>query len=382
MSEPDRSRPIAMPAASRKPIFAAVTVCLSTMLAALILNALLSLVDDENAPPIAVSTRPSTRTAGQSFADQHFEAVPVYESTAGGMRLKRSIHVEIPNARTGEPSVFKTNRLGHRGPEVSKKRPGERRILVLGDSITCAVFMNEADTYPGILAELSGATVYNAAVTGLGLREELLVLTETGLQTEPDVVVVGLYLNDAHASQFRSLPEGLLENTALGRRLRQLRESREATKAAELRYETLARRPPPRLDYAPEAWRTDREALEALIAGAMGDWGYAWFEPAWHDMRPDFEIMRALAEQHGFRLVVVLFPVRYQVEADYDDDRPQRHFVKLMRELDIDHVDLLPPLRESYLATRESLTRDHCHLTPGGHRLVSRIIAEHLQRSR
>ena len=48
------------------------------------------------------------------------------------------VDVEIVSPLTGATNVFRTNELGHRGPPLVVKRPGERRILVLGDSITCA----------------------------------------------------------------------------------------------------------------------------------------------------------------------------------------------------------------------------------------------------
>lgn len=367
-------------AGNRRLLFVVVTVSTTTALTIGGAELLFYLLDNPSSAPIARAPR-SAGAGDQRHDDHHFEAVPVYRETPGGMRLRPSLDVEIVNPLTGATTAFRTNALGHRGPDVEPQRPGERRILVLGDSISCAVFTPEEQTYPGVLAELTGATVYNASVTGLGLREELLVLHESGLQAEPDVVIVGMYLNDAHASRFRRIPEGLLARSAIARRLRNAKSRFGAAESVERRYERLSGKPFPSGAFDPGAWRTNRTAFEAQMGASLDDWGYGFFEAAWEDMRPDLEILRDLASRHTFELVVALFPVRYQVEAEYLDERPQRLFRSLMSELDIRHIDLLPAFRAAYRSQGKSLTHDHCHLTLEGHRLVAETLHGFLGRT-
>src|SRR4051794_39884304 len=44
------------------------------------------------------------------------------------------------------------NQLGIRGPEIGPRRPGVRRVLVLGDSFTFGAGVEEAETFPAQLA--------------------------------------------------------------------------------------------------------------------------------------------------------------------------------------------------------------------------------------
>jgi len=305
---------------------------------------------------------------------------PINDHTPGGLRLRRWLDCRIVDPISGREVAFRTNQFGFRGPIVRPKAPGECRILVLGDSITLSSYTAEAESYPAQLERiLSGegrlVTVINAGMRGASLREELLILTESGLFTQPDVVVVGLFLNDANRSRMVPLPEGLFAYSAIARRLREASLRNEMSADARARYEKYAGRPFPPGTYDDGVWRSDRAAFEVLVAEAAVDWGFAWFEAAWQEMRPDLEIMRALSKEHGFRLVVALFPVTYQVEVKFLEDAPQRMFVQVMEETGIEYLDLLPALREAYQGADRSLAYDHCHLTPEGSGVAATALA-------
>jgi len=60
----------------------------------------------------------------------------------------------------------------------------------------------EEETFVRRIEELSRSAgepieTINSAVPGIGLESELAILLETGVETEPDVVVLCFYLNDA-----------------------------------------------------------------------------------------------------------------------------------------------------------------------------------------
>lgn len=133
----------------------------------------------------------------------------LYRETPTGRRLTPNVEAIIKNHYTsGLDVTVKTNSLGLRHPELKPKRAGEYRILAIGDSITAADYLPFKQTYPAVLAgELNSRgesgrqiEVINAGVGALGLREEYYLLMETGLQTKPDLVLLGLYLNDAEQS--------------------------------------------------------------------------------------------------------------------------------------------------------------------------------------
>ncbi len=328
--------------------------------------------------------RDSHSPLAQSAARQRSTQPHIYDQTPGGLRLRRFLDTRITDPISGREVGFRTNALGYRGPSISPNEQGEYRVLVLGDSITLSSYTEEDEAYPAQLEKLltipgRRIRVVNAGMYGASLREELLILTETGLLTQPDLVVVGLFLNDAQRSRMFPIPEGLLAYSAIARRLTEINVQNELSNEARERYERLTGHPYPSQSFAKDRWRTDREAFEAQIAAACTDWGFGFFPQAWEEMRPDFDILRALADRHGFKLAIALFPATIQVEAEFLDDRPQKMFAGLMDELKIRYLDLLPALRQVFRSAGHSLSYDHGHLTPEGNRVAAGGLAEFLR---
>lgn len=303
------------------------------------------------------------------------------------MRLRRFLDCKIVDPASGREVHFRTNALGYRSGPILPKAPGEYRILVLGDSITLSAYTEEDETYPAVMEQLLNAErkgpptirVINAGMRGACLREELLILTETGLLTEPDLVLVGLYLNDAKRSRMFPLPEGLAAYSAIARKLEEVRLANELSDEARQRWEKYSGKPFPTGEFAEDAWRTDRAAFEKLIAEAAVDWGFSWFPAAWEEMKPDIELLRELASKYKFRLAIALFPSTYQVEASYLDDTPQRYFAGMMADTDVPQLDLLPVLRAAYTTRRQSLSYDNCHLTPEGNAVAAEALVKFVE---
>ena len=91
-----------------------------------------------------------------------------------------------------------------------------------------------------------------------------------------------------------------------------------------------------------------------------------------------------LAREHRFRLLLVAFPVRAQVETVPLFDYPQTRLKQIAGTLQLPYLDLLPSLREAHQKDkngREALYFDHCHLTPYGNQLVTPILYQFLKRS-
>lgn len=315
--------------------------------------------------------------------DRRGSIAPLYENTPGGLRLRRFLDLHHVDPISNRGTHIRTNALGYRGDAVGPKAPGELRILVLGDSITLAAYCEESETYPSQLEQRlvrpdRPVRVINAGVAGASLREYLLIFNETGRLTQPDWVVVGLFLNDAQQSRNFPIPQGLAAHSEIARRLAEHRYTEQVRDEAPREYERLSGRFYPTTQYAPDAWRHDRAAFEAQIALNALDWGAAWFSWAWEEMRPDLDGLRGLAVHDRFRLFVVLFPCTMQVEAEFLDDQPQRYFERLLAELGIRHLDLLPAFRAAYRKSGRSLAYDHCHLTPQGNALAAEELARAL----
>ena len=98
---------------------------------------------------------------------------------------------------------FITNEKGFRNVDSTPylKRPGELRVLVLGDSHTFGYEVNQQETYAAVAEKLLrekgfDATVINAGISGTGTAEQLVFLEQEGLRYDPDVVVMGFFSND------------------------------------------------------------------------------------------------------------------------------------------------------------------------------------------
>lgn len=108
-------------------------------------------------------------------------------------------------------------------------RGAKHRVLLLGDSFTFGVLLQQADTYPAKLdalaAERFGADtveVLNGGVPGFGLANYVAWLEEFGPDVEPDMVVVFFNGGDIHRSVVSKLytlrDDGTLTANSLPRR--------------------------------------------------------------------------------------------------------------------------------------------------------------------
>ncbi len=98
---------------------------------------------------------------------------------------------------------FEVNEFGYRSTDLQslEKPEGQRRIFVVGGSTTENLYLNESESWPGILQErlgehLEGVVVINAGHSGHNTRDHLALLSQRILAFEPDVVVFLVGIND------------------------------------------------------------------------------------------------------------------------------------------------------------------------------------------
>jgi lysophospholipase L1-like esterase len=266
---------------------------------------------------------------------------------------------------------------GFRHRELGERRPGELRIIALGDSTTAGDYLPFEELYTTRLAQLLADSlggrpveVVNAGVGNVGTQEELSLLEDRGLALRPDVVLLGVSLNDPLGTWSGAdvpAPDELSRYSALAQALAILRlRMRLAAHPLVTWNDELERLP----------WRSDPEAFRELAHAARLDWGVAWREPAWAGVDRELERLRALADAHGFGVALVVFPVAYQVEAEFAPRAPQERLERRARELGFAYLDLLPALRRH---SSESVFLDHAHLDARGHALVAEALARFLR---
>jgi len=96
----------------------------------------------------------------------------------------------------------RSNSQGFRDDEWEiGKRDGDTRIMVIGDSLTFGNCVRVEDTFTAVLknslhAKGMNVDVFRAAVGGWSTYDELDFLKAEGLRYNPDLVIVGFYIND------------------------------------------------------------------------------------------------------------------------------------------------------------------------------------------
>jgi lysophospholipase L1-like esterase len=308
--------------------------------------------------------------------------------TPTGFRLRANTVAVIESHRLCKEDIeVRTNSLGFRGPDVGEK--SGTRVLFIGDSITLGDYLHEEDTFvrrvEGLFSD-AGQEVQtiNAGVGGIGLANELAVLLETGLRVDPDVVVVGFYLNDAMSSngvEVLQIPAFLRWSRLLQHLAQRLPdvvqgERSETDKSMRRAWadEVATAFPPVEGDPL-----EDPAAFPSLMQEAWKDWGSAWSAGAWTRIVPVIEEFERQAELHDFELLFLCFPVRAQVEASFLFDHPQQRLARELKRLDIPLLDLLPLLREEQRSGAEELFYDQCHHTPHGNLRIAEWVHDFLK---
>lgn len=118
---------------------------------------------------------------------------------------KELIYELVPNSYSTYWGVpVRINSYGTRGKEFSfKKENGKFRILVLGDSVTFGLKVEEEKLYTSLLESklngYAGKNIYeviNAGVMGYAPVQEAYFLKEKGLDLNPDLVIIGFCLSN------------------------------------------------------------------------------------------------------------------------------------------------------------------------------------------
>jgi len=291
------------------------------------------------------------------------------------------------------------NAIGVRDREVGPKVPGERRIVVLGDSLVMAVQVPLEATFPAQLerrlnrgaAPPATYRVINAGVQGYGPVEEYLFHQHVTALVEPDLVVLALYVgNDAlEAAASAGRLGAVTADTPTGTpampdrfaqwRRRIVRRSM-VLQIARLRVTSVLYRfgwgheiDPPLRAYLPESSPEIRRGLDVT--------------------RDAVARLAALASSQHARLLVLLLPARFQVDdADFrrlrdsvaqsgktlQRDLATERFKAALQGLDVPVLDPLPALRA---AARQSdvFMQSTAHFTPFGHEVMARVLEQYLK---
>jgi lysophospholipase L1-like esterase len=286
-----------------------------------------------------------------------------------------------------------SNSLGFRDREHAVAKPkGVYRVVVLGDSIAAGLHVERnQDVFPPILEQLLDqaglhAEVINLAVSGYNTQQEVEMLREKGLQYHPDLVLV------AYTMSSREHLDGDILATLLAAEQRQggvssARVNSWLVKSALYRFVRFralaARRPGPVAAPAAGtaagvttagATTTGATTTGATTAGAAGPQHYLDLVSA-DTVAPYFGVLRQLAEQQHFKVLIAVFPRFVRTFGYYTFGRQHQFVSDLAKENGFALVDLLVPFSDCRKASAEPISSDNFHPSPYGHRCAAAAIA-------
>lgn len=325
------------------------------------------------------------------------EAAPAFQQLfmpdpASGHRLRSGATTRFTTAEFS--ATIAINAQGVRDDEpIGPKPAGERRVVVLGDSIVLAVQVDARETFCHLLEQRLNARgdgtryrVINAGVQGYGPMEEARFFETVAAQFDPDLVVVTTFVaNDAVEALDRAwrLDDGrspaVAAQAEAERRLRRIVRRSMVLQIVNQRIEQVTERlGPTRQPAADRRLLTYATPLREDIVRGLDAASRALARIA------------AAAAARGARTAVVLAPARFQLDPDdfgrirgdvtrlgfaMDVDAASRRFADAYRPLGLPILDLLTPFRASP-DPRAIFFQRTVHLTPTGHAVAAEALAQ------
>lgn len=282
------------------------------------------------------------------------------------------------------------NSRGFRGPEPQTPKPaGRTRIVTIGDSLTLGWGVNDDETFSvalekGLRSRLPqlDLDVVNAGVSGYNTRQEVVWLSRNLDLLTPDVVLIGLYINDvpdtggntAGVTQGATVvgaPQPVAgqilhlnpSHTSWSERM--LRKSR-AVFTLGRAYKRLRGS----TEWTNPAFTMEMDILQGHDSEAITQ--------AWAAVETQLADLARLAQQHHFRAGIVVLPPLEQVRGEATAAHYQTTVAGIAARHHLFVIDPLPALVGQAKPERLFVPYDRIHPSAAGHQLIGAAIAEYL----
>ena len=222
----------------------------------------------------------------------------------------------------GARLTYRINSLGFRGPETTRAKPaGVFRIVALGDSVLFGTGVRDEDVLASVLQRRLEAVgrrceVLNLGVFGYDTFEESVLFRRVALGLEPDLALFVFVLNDT--------------NAVGGVAFEAFNETGERS---------FLRRASVLWDHV--AARLSRRAALAELALDY-ERGFEPDAPGWIRAQEALEKAHAVAEKRAIPLVLVLFPLLWQLDSTHPFTAIHARVAETARSLGFHVLDLLP----------------------------------------
>lgn len=333
---------------------------------------------------------PHAWRGGQGFYDA-WHALAVADALAG---YRYAPHLDV--RLSGHPDFSYRLRTNGRGLRTPFER-GPVDVIALGDSFTFGYGVDEAETWPARLAELTGWSVANLGVSGYGPQSELALLRSEGPALQPRLLLWQFFANDLEdASLFaRWQQSGDPDLYGWQRRTQAVAPAQPA--ACSLRsllhrhvrsYELVKYLLHPS-DYP--AWVEDHGAplwLDLSSAARRADFARPENRDGWRITCDCLLQAKAAAEAAGAPLAVLLAPSKEEIYAGRLRARQAgaagdlrgntRRVAAFCRQQSIACLDLGPAFVQAAQAGQAFYFRSDAHWNPAGHALAAQQVARWL----
>ena len=242
---------------------------------------------------------------------------------------------------------------------VGPKRPGERRLLVLGDSVTFGANVRTEDAFPRRLEEALAFTgrqwrVLNGGVTAYDAAQEAEWLDLFGLVLDPDAIVVQFHPNDLLPSN-RGISGSTLVFGPAARWLTENSVTVFRTQRAVLSLYARAR---------------SGRASSASAVPRVADW-----TPGWMAVEQAYRRIADRARERGLRVILAVYHVP-DPPGGLDGREASARVARIGEGLGWPVIDLAP-----VLAGRSAqLLLASTHPSPAGHLVIGRYLAAEIVR--
>jgi len=323
---------------------------------------------------------------------QHPNEGGIYIETSTGTRLRPNTNAWIENHVLSHRKVnIRTNSIGYRNPEIGKKT--KKRILFLGDSVVFEDYLEEKNTCVrrienNLLQKGIDVETINAGVGAVGTMNELAILQETGLNTEPDIVVLVFALNDFQPSpvfKMMRIPDSLNWSWLINYIFKYASIIRsKIIKTDDLNIQTrkvkgwineIKSKYGRKNDKIDSFDNNNNKTFNDQIIENVADWGLAWSENAWTDMQKVFNEFLKLSQVYNFKFCIIVYPPKQQVDYENASDFPQIKLKELGKKSSVPVYDLLPFFKKIAVSHKnENLFYDRSHPTE----FMDKLIADEL----
>ena len=291
------------------------------------------------------------------------------------------------NLRWRYPPGERTNSLGLRNREITKKEAHHSRILFLGDSLIWSGETSSGELYTQVVERnlndepsLAGKQIeiINAGIPGYTTYQELEFLKIYGLDMEPDLVVLGFVFNDLYYKYLHKPVEGNFLGPDPTVQLHRF--DTHSFPGTLFARSYLAHRS----FYALERFAKKNRGDPHFDFERRDDFYLAWKDYGWNETTVLIGEMKELLQKKNIQLMVMVFPIADQLDDNYlriDKDYvlyPQQRIKRICDDYHIPFLDLTETL---YQNGGTNLSGDGIHLNGKGNDIVANEATNYLVNS-